>query len=106
MELSGILAGEWEPAEWEASILTEGNQAAEPASPLEVGRSYASNLTHDSGLHLLKPGKTQAAYNAHAEKGLFGLFVSEKLKTSWRTWTSKVLVAKGEPAITIPEMDA
>jgi hypothetical protein len=79
MDLSGILAEEWEPADWDASTLAEDNQA-ERGSPLEVGRSYISNLTHDSGLHLHKPGETQAAYDTHAEKGLFGLFVSEKLK--------------------------
>ncbi|EGZ25238.1 hypothetical protein PHYSODRAFT_363926, partial [Phytophthora sojae] len=63
-------------------------------------------LSSESGLHLLKPKKIERAYTKHAEKGLFGLFVSTRLKKAWRIWTNAVLVAKGETPITAEELDA
>lgn len=96
------LIGEWDHEDWEEVEEEEEDAVA----PTEAARTYIANLTSSSGLHLRKPELTKAAYERHGEAGLFGLFVSEKLKSAWRTWTNTVLMSKGEPSATGVEIDA
>ncbi|KAJ8576893.1 hypothetical protein ON010_g2316 [Phytophthora cinnamomi] len=90
MELSRVL-GDWEPSEWEVHDV-EGDLGEQ--SPTEAARHYITSLRQESGFHLQKADVTQKAYNKHSELGLFGLFVTDKLKTAWRKWTNDVLVTK------------
>ncbi|EGZ12982.1 hypothetical protein PHYSODRAFT_510804, partial [Phytophthora sojae] len=96
---------EWEATEWE-NITDPDEGEGEQIAPSEIAQQYIQWLTSESRLHLLKPKKIERAYTKHAEKGLFGLFVSTRLKKAWRIWTNAVLVAKGETPITAEELDA
>ncbi|OWZ04152.1 hypothetical protein PHMEG_00023994 [Phytophthora megakarya] len=98
MDIDRVL-GAWSHEEWEVEEI-------ETLSPTDTARLYIDRLTSDSGLHLRKRDETQAAYNIHREKRLFGLFVSEKLKAAWRTWTNVKLVERGDAAMPVAEMDA
>ncbi|KAE8986120.1 hypothetical protein PR003_g23711 [Phytophthora rubi] len=107
MEITNILTNEeWQADEWELG-LSDGDQSnTESMNPSEVAQVYIERLTSGSGLHRLRPRKVQQAYEKNAEGGLFGLFVSVKLKRAWRNWTNAVLKAKGEMPVTVAELDA
>ncbi|EGZ07313.1 hypothetical protein PHYSODRAFT_431179, partial [Phytophthora sojae] len=75
-------------------------------APTKNAQIYIGSLISQSGLHLRKRNETEATYRSHSEKVLFGLFVTEKLKASWRTWTNAVLVEKGKRPVSEIELDA
>lgn len=102
MEITDILES-WETTEWEC--FDEEEEATVPP-PTDVAQAYIDSLTRESGLHLQSPDETEQAYNAHDEKGIFGIFVSKKLKQAWHTWANAALIAKGDDPLTGAEIDA
>ncbi|RLN37861.1 hypothetical protein BBJ28_00000464, partial [Nothophytophthora sp. Chile5] len=108
MEIAEMLAGDWDAAEWEQEDLddSEGENDEETHTPAETAQAYIEKLSSESGLHLLQEGRVRQAYTESAERGLFGVFVTEQLKDKWRAWTNAVLSARGAPPVTVSELDA